>query len=93
VPHARSARRIVTLARGGARLLVVAVPVSACALTLDRNLAGEPWDSVDFNGAMATLSAAAPTGLDAASLDAMGALVRVNQAAGALGTALELAIQ
>jgi acyl-CoA dehydrogenase len=42
---------------------------------------------------MATLSAAAPTGLDAGSVDAMGALVRVNQAAGALGTALELAIQ
>lgn len=93
VPHARSARQIVALARDGARVLVVAVPVSACVLTPDRNLAGEPWDTVDFNGAVATLSAAAPVGLDAGSIDAMGALVRVNQAAGALGTALELAIQ
>ena len=92
VPHARHAEQVLVLAAGDGGLHVAALPRAACVLREDRNLAGEPWDSVTFDAVRPTLCALAAD-VDARALDAMGALIRVTQAAGALATALELAIQ
>lgn len=92
VPHARHAVQILVLAEAENGLHVACLPRAACILREDRNLAGEPWDSVEFNAVKPTLCA--PAGdVDECALEAMGALIRVTQAAGALATALELAIQ
>lgn len=92
VPHARNAAQILVLAEAENGLHVACLPRAACTLREDRNLAGEPWDSVEFNAVEPTLCAPAAA-IDERALDAMGALIRVTQAAGALATALELSIQ
>ena len=92
VPHARNAAQILVLAESESGLHVACLPRAACTLREDRNLAGEPWDSVEFNAVQPTLCAPAAD-VDERALDAMGALIRVTQAAGALATALELSIQ
>lgn len=92
VPHARHAAQILVLAEAESGLYVACLPRAACTVREDRSLAGEPWDSVEFNAVEPTLCAPAAD-VDEQALDAMGALIRVTQAAGALATALELSIQ
>ena len=92
VPHARHAEQILVLAAGDDGLHVACLPRAACTLHEDRSLAGEPWDRVEFSAVRPTLCAPAAD-IDERALEAMGALIRVTQAAGALATALELSIQ
>lgn len=89
------ASRIVVLARLEDRYYVAAVDPAQCAVTRVLNLAGETRSTVQFDGV--TLAgeeiAAAPPGLDYASLAARGALARAALLTGALDKALALALQ
>ncbi len=92
VPHARNAELIVVLVEENGALYVAALARGDCTLREGQSLAGEPWDAVAFSGVRPVLRAPLPD-FEVDHLDAMGALIRVTQAAGALETALELSIQ
>ena len=93
VPGGRTAKQLVVLSKDGADLVVAQVAMDQCQLSARNSLAGEPLDSI-------TLSKVAPVqvgkltdGTDENSVEAMGALIRCVQAAGALSAALELTIE
>lgn len=91
VPWARAAERIVLL--GGVDApMVVSVPVDAVRVEPATNLAGEPRDTVHFDGVAAEVAPAGP-GVDAPALRARGALTRVALMAGALDRMLDLAVE
>jgi acyl-CoA dehydrogenase len=80
VPWARAAERIVALVDGR----VVAVAPWRAAVQPGTNLAGEPRDSVVFDGSEVDDAADAPDGVDADALLFRGALTRAALMAGAL---------
>ena len=80
VPWAGAAERIVALVDGQ---IVVADPALA-RLDVVRNLAGEPRETVHFDGAAPIACVAAPAGVDKATLRARGALSRAALMTGAL---------
>jgi acyl-CoA dehydrogenase len=82
VPWARSAERVVALVVSGDRWLVASAPASSVSIEAHANLAGEPRDTVTFEGP-ADVAPAAP-GVDAGALRHRGALTRVMLMAGAL---------
>lgn len=92
VPFARVAGHLVAVAQQDGKTVVALIPAGQYRITEHNSLAGEPWDSVTFDGAkpgaVGVLAVAA-----AMDVEALGALVRTTQAAGALGTTLELTIQ
>ncbi len=88
VPFARQATHIVLLAAG--RILVV--EQASCALAPGTSLAGEPRDTVAFDGVRLLRSAPAPDGLDGCRLEAVGAAVRSAQIAGALSRLLDQSV-
>ncbi|MFZ5653373.1 MAG: acyl-CoA dehydrogenase family protein [Pseudomonadota bacterium] len=92
VPHARHAAHILVLAAGEGGLHLAALAPADCTLRPGQSLAGEPWDAVEFSAVRPGLCAPIAA-VDERALDAMGALIRTVQAAGALETALELTIQ
>ncbi|RLA43018.1 MAG: acyl-CoA dehydrogenase, partial [Gammaproteobacteria bacterium] len=103
VPHARNAKQVVVVVDSGnkSQVLEFALPkLESTKLESPKleisphiNLAGEPWDSLTFNKAVPTRCADLEEGTNASSAEALGALVRCVQAAGAMSTALELTIQ
>jgi acyl-CoA dehydrogenase len=93
IPFARSAGHIaVLLATGDGVPHVALVAAAGLAISHAASLAGEPSDTVGFDGATALAVAPAP-GLDSAAIARIGAALRAQQMAGALETALDLAVQ
>ncbi len=92
VPHARSVRRLVVVVNGEGGQVLVVDPAQT-RIESKRNLAGEPWDTVTFDGVEPLEQARLPADTDLDRARAAAALMRCVQAAGALGTALELTIQ
>lgn len=82
VPWARMAERVVALIEVAGAWVVAAVPRTAVAIEARVNLAGEPRDTVTFDGQAQV--APAPPGIDAVALRYRGALTRVMLMAGAL---------
>lgn len=80
VPWATAAEQIVALLDGH---IVVADPASA-RVDVVRNLAGEPRETVHFDGASPLACVAAPPGVDAVALRSRGALSRAAMMTGAL---------
>jgi acyl-CoA dehydrogenase len=82
VPWARSVQRVVALVASRDRWLVASAPASSLLIEPHVNLAGEPRDTVTFDGPADVAPAAA--GVDAEALRFRGALTRVVLMAGAL---------
>jgi len=79
VPWGRNAQRLALLGHG----IVASVDASAATISHATSLAGEPRDTLTFDGAQADI-AAAPDGVDAHALRFRGALSRVALMAGAI---------
>jgi len=82
VPWARSAERVVGLVASPDGWLVASAPAASVEVEPHVNLAGEPRDTVTFDGVADLAPAAA--GVDAGALRRRGALTRVMLMAGAL---------
>ncbi len=91
VPWARSAEAIVCICEYDGTSMVVSVPASECTITPLPNMAGEPRDTVSFDGATAR-AAPAPDGVDADALAQRGALSRVALMAGAIEKMCQLTV-
>lgn len=90
VPWARAAERVVVLVDGD-RPVVASVPAEALRVEPATNLAGEPRDTVHFDGVPADVVSAGP-GCGSAALRARGALARVALMAGALDRLVDLTV-
>lgn len=93
VPFASEAQHIAVIAEGADGFAVALVPVSACRIERNANLAGDAADAVTFDKARPAAVKAAPPGLAPAALMQMGAALRSLQIAGALETLLDLSVR
>lgn len=93
VPYARNTKQIVALVEVAGKAQVVQVATEQCELSEETNLAGEPADTISFNAVSVAQIGETGNALNGKNVDAMGALIRCVQAAGALSTALELTIE
>ena len=91
VPWARSAEMIVCVCECDGQAMVIAVRASECEIAPLPNMAGEPRDSVRFEGVTGR-AAPAPVGVDAATLAQRGALSRVALMAGAIEKMCQLTV-
>ena len=93
IPWARSVTALAVLADGADGVHVARLPAGSFAIAPARNVAGEPRDGIAVDAVLpADAVARAPLGLDAGSVQAVGAVVRTNQIAGALERALALTV-
>jgi acyl-CoA dehydrogenase len=92
IPFARNARHIALLAFAAGVPTVALVAAEGLAISPGTSLAGEPSDTVSFDGATALAVAPAP-GLDLASLVRLGAAARAQQMAGAIEHILDQSVQ
>jgi acyl-CoA dehydrogenase len=92
VPWARWARAYVVTARIGAGQAIALVDAGAAGLRVDNatNLAGEPLDTVSFNGCRAEAFSLLDRDVD---LQAYGALIRAAMMAGAVEAVLASSVQ
>ena len=90
IPWAARAAALVLLAEADGARRVVLLPAGAFHADAGRNLAGEPRDAVRFD---AEAAATAPVALPAEAVLLMGAAMRTQQIAGALGAISEIAVQ
>jgi acyl-CoA dehydrogenase len=93
IPFARTAKHIAVLAKRDGAPVVALVAAEGLAIREGTSLAGEPQDTVTFDGASAISSGAAPAGLDAVALARLGAAMRTQQMAGALEHILDQSVQ
>ena len=94
VPWARNAAAIAVLAEGPDGPLVALLRPDGPPAVLDRNLAGEPRDTMVVDAALGPGAVApAPPGFGPAQLRAAGAALRTVQIAGALSRALSLSVE
>ncbi|MEH6542696.1 MAG: acyl-CoA dehydrogenase family protein [Porticoccaceae bacterium] len=93
VPGGRSAKQLVVVCKDGNDWLVAQVATDQCQIAAHNSLAGEPFDSITLSDVTPAQSGVLTGGMDANSVQAMGALIRCVQAAGALSSALELTIE
>ena len=91
VPWARSAETIVCVCECDGQTMVISVPASECEITPLPNMAGEPRDTVRFDGSIG-VAAPAPDGVDAEALAQRGALSRVALMAGAIEKMCQLTV-
>ncbi len=91
VPFARNAGHIAVLARRGDGRVVALVAAAGLPIAHDKSLAGEPRDTVTFDGAVPV--AVQPASVDEDMIQRLGAAVRLQQMAGALETILEQSVQ
>lgn len=91
VPWARGADRIAVLTEVGGAWVVASVAAADCDITPMTNMAGEPRDTVSFDGVTAPVAAAGP-GVDAEAFRFRGALSRVALMAGAIEKMSQLTI-
>ncbi len=87
VPWARAPLGIVAIDPAGR---VALVPPAACRIESGANVAGEPRDTVHFDG---TLTAIGETGLAPSNARAIGATLRAQQIAGAMERITEMTVQ
>ena len=92
VPFARNAKHIAVVAKQGGTPVVALVETGGFNIRQDKNLAGEPRDTVSFDGAAVAAAKRAP-GLDPAAVVRFGAAVRAQQMAGALEHILDQSVQ
>jgi acyl-CoA dehydrogenase len=93
IPFARTAKHIAVLAKRDGAPAVALVTAEGLAIREGASLAGEPQDTVTFDGATAISSGAAPAGLDPVALARLGAAMRTQQMAGALEHILDQSVQ
>lgn len=101
VPFARNAGHIAVLAHrvglqptglsGGGERVVALVATAGLPVARDNSLAGEPRDTVSFDGAVPDI--VKPAALDEDVIQRLGAAVRLQQMAGALDKILEQSVQ
>src|SRR5437764_9386080 len=92
IPFARNARHIVVLAYEAGTPSVALVAADGLAISQGTSLAGEPRDTVSFDGATAIAVGPAPA-FDTLGLVQLGAAARAQQMAGALEHILEQSVQ
>src|SRR5438874_1407012 len=92
IPFARNARHIVVLSYEAGTPSVALVAADGLAISQGTSLAGEPRDTVSFDGATAAAVGPAP-GFDTLGLVQLGAAARAQQMAGALEHILEQSVQ
>ncbi|MGE0387860.1 MAG: acyl-CoA dehydrogenase family protein [Gammaproteobacteria bacterium] len=94
VPWGRDLAGLVVLAEDAGRTQVALVPMPAGRVENGANLAGEPRDTLVFEGAaVSAVPADLPPGVDAGALRRRGALGRAALMAGAMETAVDLAVR
>ena len=91
VPFARNAGHIAVLATRGGEPVAALVATAGLPISQGTSLAGEPRDTVSFDGVVP--AAVRPVDLDQDRLVAFGAAVRLQQIAGALERILEQSVQ
>ena len=91
VPFARNAGHIAVLAHRGNERLAALVATAGLSIAQDKSLAGEPRDTVSFDGAVP--EAINPVDVDQDMIQRLGAAVRLQQMAGALEKILEQSVQ
>ncbi|HTV89585.1 MAG TPA: acyl-CoA dehydrogenase family protein [Stellaceae bacterium] len=91
VPHARSARHVAALARRDGAMVAALVETEGVGITPGASLAGEPQDTVVFDGAAAL--ATGRVDVDPPALVRLGAAARAQQMAGALEHILDQSVQ
>ena len=92
VPFARNAVHLAVLVhRGDGEPAVALVAAAGLPISHDQSLAGEPRDTVSFDGAIP--ETVKPTDIDQDMLQRLGAAVRAQQMAGALEKILEQSVQ
>ncbi|MGH7116637.1 MAG: acyl-CoA dehydrogenase family protein, partial [Stellaceae bacterium] len=91
VPFARSAAHIAVLVRRGGERAVALVAVSGLPISQGQSLAGEPRDTVSFDGVVPEIIK--PADFDEDTLQRFGAAVRLQQIAGALDKILDQSVQ
>src|SRR5205823_977492 len=87
VPWGRSVERVVAIV---ADRVVVVAPAQARQIDAVTNVAGEPRDTLHFDGVPATAVVTAPDGVSAERLHSRGALTRAALMSGALQTVAEM---
>lgn len=95
VPWGRQAERLVLLAEGpGGEMAVALDGTNSVAVTPGKNLAGEPRDTLRFEGVQVSGDAVAPVkpGVDRAEAYRRGAVARALLMSGAMERALEIAL-
>jgi acyl-CoA dehydrogenase len=90
VPFAGAAERIAVLARRGGETEVALVDAADCEISAGASLAGDPLDTVRFDGVRPAEVEAADVDEDA--LFQMGAAARASQIAGALRGILDISV-
>jgi acyl-CoA dehydrogenase len=91
VPHARNVQHIAVLARRDGAMLAALLEAKGLGITPGTSLAGEPQDTVSFDGAAPL--ATGRVDLDPAALVRLGAAARAQQMAGALEHILDQSVQ
>jgi acyl-CoA dehydrogenase len=91
VPWGRHAGHVVALALADGKPHLTLLPISEATVEPDLNIAREPRDTLNFDGAAAVLAGAPSTDGDIVSL--YGAMIRSAQMAGACEKALAEAVQ
>jgi acyl-CoA dehydrogenase len=91
VPFARDAVHLALLAHRGDEPVVALVAAAGLTIAHDKSVAGEPRDTVSFDGAVA--EAVAPAAVDTDMIQCLGAAVRLQQMAGALEKILEQSVE
>jgi acyl-CoA dehydrogenase len=92
IPFGRNARHIAVLAYEAGTPSVALVAVDGLAISQGTSLAGEPRDTVSFDGATAVAVGPAPA-LSTLGLVQLGAAARAQQMAGALEHILDQSVQ
>jgi alkylation response protein AidB-like acyl-CoA dehydrogenase len=93
IPFARTAKHIAVLAKKAGVPVVALVAAEGLGIRGGTSLAGEPQDTVSFDGATALSTGPAPAGLDPVALARLGAAMRTQQMAGALEHILDQSVQ
>ena len=91
VPFARNAGHIAVLAHRGNERMVALVATPGLPISQDKSLAGEPRDTVSFDGAIPETTK--PANVDEDTIQLFGAAVRLQQMAGALEKILDQSVQ
>jgi acyl-CoA dehydrogenase len=91
VPFARNAGHLAVLADRSGERMVALVAKDGLAVAHGKSLAGEPRDTVSFDGAVPR--AVKPADIDIDAVQCLGAAVRLQQMAGALEKILEQSVQ
>jgi acyl-CoA dehydrogenase len=94
VPFATTSKHLVVVAdnEGDFGHSIALVDLASARVAAGSSVAGDPLDTVTFEGLRPSLSGRAPDGLDAEALLTMGATVRAQQMSGALQAILDIAV-